>query len=62
MQRQNESGQKIILPLLYNITLDELKEKYPYLTDIQCLKTKDKTVEEVVILFAGQLLKRYKSL
>lgn len=29
LTQQNESGQKIVLPLLYNVTLDELKNHYP---------------------------------
>ncbi len=60
LARQNESGQKIILPLLHNITLDELKTQYPDLADLQVLRTKDVTVEEIAILLAKELIKRYR--
>lgn len=58
--QQNEQGQKIVLPLLYNISLEELKTHYPELCDIQCISTKDFTKEEIVILLAKELLKRYR--
>lgn len=61
MKRQNVSGQKIVLPILYNITIDELKEKYPYLADIQVIEAKDVSNEEVAILFAKELIQRYKN-
>jgi hypothetical protein len=35
LTRQNESGQKIVLPLLLGISLNELKEQYPDLGEIQ---------------------------
>ena len=60
LKRQNESGQKIVLPLLHNITLDQLKEHYPELEEIQIIDTATKTKEEITILFAKELIKRYK--
>lgn len=60
LNQQNESGQKIVLPLLYNITLDELKEHYPELGDIQCINSNDCSKEEIVILLAKELIKRYR--
>lgn len=60
LTRQNGTGQKIVLPLLYGITLDQLKDKYPELGDIQCIKAEDFTKEEIVILLARELIKRYK--
>ena len=60
LNRQNESGQKIVLPLLHNITIDELKEKYSELEDIQCLETQKINLQEVCILFAAELIKRLK--
>ena len=60
LQRQNESGQKIILPLLHKVDFNDLKNKYPDLESIQSLKTSDRTVEEITILFAKELIKRYK--
>ena len=58
--QQNEDKQKIVLPILYGITLDELKEHYPELSDIQCLKADDYTVEQITVLLAKELIKRYK--
>lgn len=60
LNQQNESGQKIVLPLLHNITLNELKEHYPELEDIQCISSNDCSREEIVILLAKELIKRYK--
>lgn len=57
---QNENHQKIVLPLLYGISLDELKEHYPELGDIQCISADQHNIEEVVILLARELIKRYR--
>ena len=57
---QNENHQKIVLPLLYEISLDELREHYPELGDIQCVNANEHSVEEIVILLAKELIKRYK--
>lgn len=37
LSRQNRNGQKIILPILHNITVAQLQEKYPAVADIQAL-------------------------
>ena len=37
LSRQNQNGQKLILPILHNITIDQLKEKYPSIADIQAI-------------------------
>lgn len=60
LAQQNATGQKIVLPLLYGITFDELKEKYPTLGDIQAITSKDYTKPEIAILLAKELIKRYK--
>ena len=60
LHRQNSSGQKIILPILYGITTSQLKEKYPDVADIQALNSKDYSCDEIAIKFAAQLIKRYK--
>lgn len=60
LERQNSSGQKIVLPLLHNISLEQLKEKYPALGDIQVIDTQRYSKEEKTILFAKELIKRYK--
>jgi hypothetical protein len=60
LQRQNETGQKIILPLLYELSYDDLKANYPELESIQSIKSSDKTLDEITILLAKELIKRYK--
>ncbi len=60
LARQNENKQKIVLPLLHGISLDELKEKYPELGDIQCISSDDYSREEIVMLLAKELIKRYR--
>jgi len=58
--RQNDTGQKIILPLLYNVTQEQLKTHYSQLADIQCLNTENYTVDNITVLFAKELIKRLK--
>ena len=60
LKRQNEGGQKIVLPLLHNITLEMLKEKYPLLGDIQVIDSGRYSKEEITILFAKELIKRLR--
>ena len=60
LSRQNTSEQKIVLPLLHGITLEELKEHYPELGDIQCINSDDYSKKEITIFFARELIKRYK--
>lgn len=60
LNRQNDSGQKIILPLLHNITTEQLENKYPDIADIQAINTSDYNCDEIVHLFAEQLIKRLK--
>ena len=60
LSQQNESGQKIVLPLLLGISMDDLKEHYPELGDIQCISSEKFGKEEIVILLAKELIKRYK--
>ncbi len=62
LERQNTSGQKIILPLLYNITIDDLYDKYPSLCDIQCLRADEWSIDKICILFAKELIKRLKGI
>ena len=59
LQRQNETGQKIILPLLHGISFDDLKKSYPELEYIQSIESK-KQIDDIVILLAKELIKRYK--
>ena len=60
LTQQNESGQKIVLPLLLGITLDELKSHYSDLGDIQCISADRYSKDEIVIFLAKELIKRYK--
>lgn len=60
LQQQNNSHQKIILPLLYNITQEDLARKYPDLEEIQGISSKNHSVEEICILFAKELIKRIR--
>lgn len=60
LERQNSCGQKIVLPLLHNISVEQLTEKYPTLGDIQTIDTQKYSKEEITILFAKELIKRYK--
>lgn len=60
LNRQNESGQKIILPLLHKISVDDLKAKYPDVGEIQCISTDKYSKDQVALLLAKELIKRYK--
>lgn len=60
MKRQNESGQKIVLPLLYRVSVEKLTERYPFLGEIQCLSAKTTNIDNVCIKFASLLIKRLK--
>lgn len=60
LQRQNTSGQKIILPLLYGIDYEDVKNHYPDLEYIQSLKVDGNSNEKIALLFAKELIKRYK--
>lgn len=61
LNRQNENGQKLILPILHNITLEQLQEKYPTVADIQALDSSQYSCDEIALFFAQQLIKRLKS-
>ena len=61
LSRQNQNGQKLILPILHNITIDQLKEKYPSIADIQAIDSSKYTCDQIALLFARQLIKRLKA-
>lgn len=61
LNRQNQKGQKVILPLLYNVSIEQLTSRYPAIADIQALKTNDLTCDEIALQFAARLIKRLKS-
>lgn len=60
LNRQNCNGQRLILPILHNITIGQLKEKYPSVADIQGISTQDYTCDQIALLFARQLIKRLR--
>ena len=58
LQRQNESGDKVVLPLLYRLTIDDLKKNYPKVADIQAIiVTSETDVKDIAIDFARILIK-----
>lgn len=61
LSRQNRNGQKIILPILHNITVAQLQEKYPAVADIQALDSSKYSCDEIALKFAAQLIKRLKA-
>lgn len=61
LNRQNKNGQKLILPILHNISMKQLKSKYPSIADIQTISSKDYTCDQIALLFANILIKRLKS-
>ena len=62
LSRQNRIGQKLILPILHNITLAQLQEQYPSVADIQAIDSQKYTCDQIAIMFARQLIKRIKSM
>ena len=61
LSRQNRNGQKIILPILHNVTVAQLQEKYPAVADIQALDSSNYTCDQIALKFAAQLIKRLKA-
>ena len=61
LNRQNRNGQKLILPIVHNITMQQLQEKYPNVADIQEINSKEYTCDQIALLFANILIKRLKS-
>lgn len=60
LSRQNRNGQKLILPILKNFTLEQLQKEYPSAADIQAIDSKNYSTDEIALLFAKQLIKRLK--
>ena len=61
LNRQNRNGQKLILPILHNITVEQLYEKYPAVANIQAIDAKKFSCDQIALMFARQLIKRLKS-
>lgn len=62
LNKQNRNGQKLILPILHNITIEQLKSKYPSIADIQALDSSKYNCDEITIQFARQLIKKLKNI
>ena len=60
LNRQDRNGQKLILPIVHNITIEDLCKKYPAVAGIHAIASKDYTCDEIAILFAKQLIQRLK--
>lgn len=60
LNRQNENGQKTILPILHGINIKNLQEKYPDVADRQAIDSSKHSPDEIALLFANQLIKRLK--
>lgn len=60
LNRQNNNGERIILPILHQITLKQLQLKYPAIADIQALSSADHSCDEIALIFAGKLIKKLK--
>lgn len=50
----------MILPILHNVTAEQVEEKYETITDIQFINSADYTPDDIALLFARQLIKRLK--
>ena len=61
LNRQNRNGQKLILPILHNITTEQLKAKYPLVADIQAIDSAKYSCDQIALLFARQLIKSLKN-
>ena len=61
LNRQNRNGQKLILPIVHNITNNDLKQKYPSVAEIQAIDSQNYSCDEIALLFARQLIKRLKA-
>lgn len=60
LSRQNQNGQKIILPILHDITREQLIRKYPKVAEIQYINSLEHSCDEIALMFAKQLIKRLK--
>ena len=62
LNRQNQNGQKIILPILHGITSKQLEEKYPAVADIQAISSDKYSCDQIAMMFAKQFIKRLKGI
>lgn len=57
LNRQIKNGQKIVLAVMHNITMEQLRDKYPSVAEIQTIRSKDYSHDQSALLFAAQLIK-----
>ena len=61
LNRQNQIGQKLILPILHGITSNQLKDKYPDVADIQAIDSSKYSCDQIALMFAKQLIRRLRN-
>jgi hypothetical protein len=61
LNKQNRNGQKLILPILHRISMEQLQKKYPSVADIQAIESTQCNYDEIALYFAKILIKRLKS-
>ncbi|MDO4341065.1 MAG: toll/interleukin-1 receptor domain-containing protein [Eubacteriales bacterium] len=61
LNRQDRNGQKLILPIVHNISNEDLRRKYPSVAEIQAIDSRNYSCDEIALLFARQLIKRLKA-
>jgi len=59
-ERNNRESKKVLLPLLLNVSISEVTEKYPFLDDVKMIEYKKGNEKDVALLFAKVLIKRLK--
>lgn len=62
LERKNALGQKLILPILYKVNIENLKEKYSKIAQIQCIEANISSSKDIAIAFAKLLIKRLKGI
>ena len=60
LNRQDSEGEKLVLPLLYNILPQAMTSHYATLSDIQYIESKNYTPDQIALLFARQLIGRLR--
>lgn len=60
LERENETGQKVILPILHSMSIDDLKATYPEVAEKRILESSRFSHEKIIIQLAKVLIKRYK--
>lgn len=60
LDRTNNLGQKLILPILHGVSVKTISKKYPRISTIQSIQTSNMSAKDIAILFASQLITRLK--